>query len=240
MSEIQTPDANEKGPHDPQAEPASSALTAPAPARPRRLSVFARRLVAGWALRCLIFAAACVVLRMTVLEYWVHEEHVAVEAAVQESNSWRDGQGYPAIMRLIGSARPHSWLWIHTHVDAYGPYEWFANGHDVVCYVDGRDVEAVLDSVAYGFMRTVNKNPTAPPEGYLSSASVLFSGLWAQQRLHRYALWGGCLELLAAVFICVAIALAWRKSRPPAVAGLMNHEVLAPTGAVDEEPEGKP
>ena len=166
--------------------------------KPRRVIVFAGQLVGGLPLRCLILAAMLLAVRMTLMEYWASGSRVAVGAAISESHNFYDSNGVPPFIILMGSMKPHSWLWGHVHIDKL---EYSISSRGMMA-VDGSDVEDFLKSVAY----------SAPTSGDAHAALVLFNGLAHQQRLHRLMLWGVCMELAALSIVSAAMVMAWQDS----------------------------
>ncbi len=183
--------------------------------RPMRLVVFARRLVHGWPIICLILAAACIVLRMTVLESLAKESSRAVAAAIEVSANFSDNNGLPPIVGLIGSAKPHSWLWLHLHTDSY-EYTWAIGGGAGSVAIDGKTVEEFLRTVYSGAAHAWTDSG-APQNDLSHPAWVLDRGLHHQRRLRELALWGGGLEVLAILLTSSGIMVAWRGSRTMAV-----------------------
>jgi hypothetical protein len=188
---------------------------AAAQGRPMRLAVFARRLLHGWPIRCLVLAAVCIVLRMTVLESLAKESSRAVAAAIEESGNFYSKDGVPPMVGLVGSMKPHSWLWLHLHMDSYESTWAFGVGAGSVA-IDGETVEQFLGTVYSGAAHAW-MDSGAPQNDLSHAVWVLNHGLHHQRRLRELALWGGGLEVLAILLTSAGIMVAWRGSRTMAV-----------------------
>ncbi len=169
-----------------------------------------------WPVFCVIFAAICILVRLTLVEYQANKSHTFVAAGVDELSHFQSSTDFP-FARLMGSGSPHSWLWRHEHLDNYG--EIMINVPDrgvVYTWVDGKRVEQILNEVAYSAAHEMNDNSNASPN-LRPAMSRLFDAVYHQRRLHQLMLWGDGLELAAVLSIFIGISIiglasVWRTA----------------------------